>query len=566
MEFVTRFLTDPLRQYPEIAIFLTLGFGFWFGSLKFRTFSLGAVTSTLIAGLLIGQLNISVAPVAQSTFFLMFLFAVGYSVGPQFFRALKKDGLPQVAFALLVAGTGLLSAYAMGKILGFNPGLTAGLLSGAYTNSGTLGVATDYLGQIGLSTDNAKAMASLTAIAYAVTYPFGTAGAAWFLATLAPKLLKVDLANASKELESKLGVSNTEPGVTSAYRPVIARAYLVENGGLAGRKLSDLAATLRLTDAFVIRFRQNGTIIEAQNGTRIQNGATVVIAGTLKGVLAAGQNLGPEVDDAELLGFPAEQLDVVITRDEAANRTIKQLQDAELAHDGRKVFLSKLTRNGQEIKPNPDLRLQRHDVLTLVGTRTEIEEAARFVGYADRATPQSDIAFMSVAVVIGALLGAVTIHVGGIPLSLSTSVGTLMAGLVCGYLRSTYRTFGQIPEPALWIFNNVGLNGFIAVVGLNAASGLIAGLKAYGLGLFLSGIVVSIIPLVVGVYSGKYIFKFHPVINLGACAGARSTTAALGALQEAAQSPLPAVGYTIPYAVGRIVLALFGVVIVLLMK
>src|SRR4029077_19140956 len=128
-------------------------------------------------------------------------------------------------------------------------------------------------------------------------------------------------------------------------------------------------------------------------------------------------------------------LDIVITKNDAANRTFKQLQDVELAQGARGVFLSKLTRNGQEGKPNPDLRLQRHDVLTLLGPRKEIEGAAKFLGYSDRATPQSDTAFMSVAVVIGALIGAITIHVGGIPLSLSTSVCTLLAGLVCGNLR-----------------------------------------------------------------------------------------------------------------------------------
>src|SRR4029077_13928496 len=364
------------------------------------------------------------------------------------------------------------------------------------TNSGTLGVPTGYFSQIGLTTENAKAMASLAAIAYAVTYPFGTAGAAWFLATFAPKkILKVDLATASTELESTMGVHATEPGVGSAYRAITARAYRVENGALTGGNTGDFALTLGLTDAFVMRLRQGGTIVDANNGTRVQSGATVVIAGPLQAVLAAGKTVGPEVDDAELLSIPTEQLDIVITKNNAANRTFKQLQDVELAQGGRGVFLSKLTRNGQVVKPNPDLRLQRHDVLTLLGPREQIEGAAKFLGYADRATPKSDVAFMSVAVVIGALVGAITIHFRGIPLSLSTSVGTLLAGLICGNLRSTYRTFGRIPDPALWVFNNVGLNGFIAVVGLNAAAGLIAGLKAYGLGLFLSGMVVSLVPL-----------------------------------------------------------------------
>ena len=152
------------------------------------------------------------------------------------------------------------------------------------------------------------------------------------------------------------------------------------------------------------------------------------------------------------------------------------------------------------------------------------------------------------------------------PLSLSPSVGALLAGIVFGYVRSLYRTFGRIPEPALWAFNNVGLNGFIAVVGLNAGAGLIAGLKTYGIGLFTAGIFVCLVPLVVALYAGKYIFKFHPAILLGACAGARSATASIGAVQEAAQSTVPVIGYTIPYAVSRIVFAIMGIAMLLVMK
>jgi len=252
------FLFDTIRQYPEIAIFITLAIGFWFGSLKLGSFSLGAVASTLLAGLLVRQIHVPIAHVVESTFFTMFLFAVGYGVGPQFFRAMKKDGLPQVAFTLLVCLSGLVCAYALGKMLGFNPGLTAGLLAGGYTNSGTLGVATNYLKQLGLPADQAAAMASLTAIAYAVTYPFGAAGAAWFLSWLGPRILRVDLAESCKEYERTIGAGATEPGIGSAYRAVDARTYRVENDSLVGRKARDIAATLGTTEAFVVRVRQDG--------------------------------------------------------------------------------------------------------------------------------------------------------------------------------------------------------------------------------------------------------------------------------------------------------------------
>jgi putative transport protein len=158
-----------------------------------------------------------------------------------------------------------------------------------------------------------------------------------------------------------------------------------------------------------------------------------------------------------------------------------------------------------------------------------------------------------------------TIHLGGIPLSLSTSGGALIAGLVCGWLRSVNRTFGRVPAPALWVFNNIGLNIFIAVVGIGAGPKFVAGLQTQGLSLFVAGLVVTTIPLVLGVLAGKYLFRMKPPIILGACAGARTTTAALGAIEQEARSSVPALGYTVTYAVGNTLLTIWGVVIVLLM-
>jgi putative transport protein len=195
-----------------------------------------------------------------------------------------------------------------------------------------------------------------------------------------------------------------------------------------------------------------------------------------------------------------------------------------------------------------------------------VERAAEAIGYADRPTEATDIVIMGLGIAIGAAIGAITIRLGAIPLSLSTSGGALVAGLICGWLRSVNRTFGRIPAPALWIFNNVGLNTFIAVVGIGAGPGFIAGLKANGLALLLAGVVVTVLPFVIGLLVGKFIFKMNPALLLGACAGARTTTAALGAIEEVAQSKVPAMGYTVTYAVGNILLTTWGLVIVLMMS
>jgi putative transport protein len=557
-----QYLLQTLCEYPEITIFLTLALGFWFGSTKVGGF-IGTVASTLIAGLLIGQLNIQIPPIVASTFFTIFLFAVGYGSGPQFVPALKSDGLPQVAFTLIVCAASFGTAYAAAKIMGYDAGVAAGLLAGGTTNSGTLGVASANLGQLGLDAQHTQSMASLLAVAYAVTYPFGTVGAAWFLSSLAPKLLGIDLKAACRDYEARMARQGAAGG-DLAYRAIISRTYRLEKTALAGRTAN--AVNEALKGAVVTRIREDGVIREPDAQTPIGRGATLAIAGPAPAVIAAEGTLGLEVEDRELLSYPAEQLDIVVTHKDVVGRTLQEFEQRELASYGRPLFLLAITRGGHAVTPGADFKVERWDVLSVRGPRQHVDDLAKSIGFADRPTKTSDIAYMAAGIVIGSLVGAITLHVGGIPLSLSPSVGALVAGIVFGYVRSRRRTFGQIPEPALWAFNNVGLNGFIAVVGLNAGAGLITGLKSYGIGLFTAGIFVCLVPAIVAVYVGRYVFKFDPAILFGASAGARSATASIGAVQEAAQSTVPVIGYTVPYAVSRIVMAIAGLAMLLVMK
>src|SRR6185295_474174 len=216
--------------------------------------------------------------------------------------------------------------------------------------------------------------------------------------------------------------------------------------------------------------------------------------------------------------------------------TVRQLADADMKDMGRGVFVRKITRAGQEMPMTWGTTIHRGDALTLVGSKTDVERVAKHFGYADRVTDRTDMLFMGLGITLGAIIGAITLRIGGVPIGLSTSGGALVAGLICGWLRSVNPTFGRIPGPALWVFNNVGLNTFIAVVGITAGPGFVAGLQANGIGLFVSGIVVTTVPFIIMIYAGKYLFKMHPAIVLGACAGGRTTTAALGAIEEAAQS------------------------------
>jgi len=558
-------LVGTIRTYPEISIFLTLAIGFWVGKLKFRSFSLGVVTSTLLAGVLIGQLHITISPNVKSTFFLMFLFAVGYSVGPQFFRGLRGDGIQQVIFAVFVCVCCLLTAVVMGKLLHYGIGLTAGLLSGACTISAVIGVATDNINQLSLPADQKKSLIDLIPIAYAVTYIYGTAGSAWFLSSVAPKLLGFDLREECKKYEAEMGKTEAQDSLQSAYRELGVRAYRLTNKNSVGRRVRDLEAMLGERTC-VERIRTSTGIIEAEPEVLLNEGEVVAVAGRVRVLVAKSDAIGPEVDDKELMDIKGEPLDVVMTNKAVVGMTIGQIANLELGQMGRGVFLRKVVRGGQEMPVTPGLKIERGDALTIVGATRDVARAAKYLGYVDRPTEMTDMVFMGLGITLGAIIGAITIKIHGIPIGLSTSGGALIAGLVCGWLRSVNRTFGRIPGPALWVFNNVGLNTFIAIVGIGAGPNFVSGIKANGLGLLLSGIVITTVPFILSMYFGKYVLKMKPPILLGACAGARTTTAALGALEEAAGSNVPALGYTITYAIGNTLLTIWGVVIVMLMK
>jgi putative transport protein len=564
-----QWLIEQFQSYPELAIFLTLALGYWVGGLKIGTFTLGAVTGTLLVGVVVGQLDITISPHVKSVFFIMFLFAVGYGVGPQFVRGLKSDGLPQVLFAVLQCIATLVTVYVVAKMLGMNAGMAAGLLSGSQTISAVLGVAGDAINRLGISPEEKKRMIDVMPVAYAVTYIFGTAGSAWVLASLGPKILRVDLAAECKKLEATMGAGQeSEAGVASAARRFDVRAFRVTNERLANKTVAEFeaAALAQELRVFIERIRHDGQIVVAEPNTVVRLGDTVAVLARVELFVEKKGSIGEEVSDRELLDFPAEVLDIVITNKAIAGKTLKELAESEIGRiTARGVFLRKLTRAGQEMPFTPGTVIDRGDVLQVVGPKRSIDRAAKELGYADRQTSTTDMVFVGAGIVLGGLVGALAINIGGVPLSLSTSGGSLIAGLIFGWLRSVHRTFGRVPEPALWFMNSVGLNAFIAVVGISSGPAFVLGLQKAGLALFAAGIVTTTIPLVIGVLLGKYVFKFHPAITLGAAAGARTTTAALGLIQDAAKSKTPALGYTVTYAVGNVLLITWGLVIVMLM-
>ena len=554
------------RDNPAIPLFLTIGLGFFIGRLKFKGFSLGTVTSVLLVGVIIGQMDIDIPGPIKSVFFLLFLFAIGYSVGPQFFRSLKGDGLKQVLFAFCECLLVLLCTWGACKVVGYNVGETLGVFAGSQTISAAIGAGMDTMKSLKATPEQIKQWSDIIPVTYAVTYIFGTIGSAWLLSWLGPKMLggidKVKADTKALEKEMNSGSLNLDPGFINANRPVAFRAYKVTSNHFnTPQSVTDLEKYLmdQGKRLFVERVRQNGEIVEVSPNLTISKGDEIVLSGRREYIIGDEQWIGQEVNDAELLNFPAEQIDVMITAKTVAGMTVEQLRSQKFMYG---ITIKSIDRSNVSIPVYAKTELHAGDKLTIVGLEREVDEASKKLGYADHPTTATDMIIVGFGIVIGCLVGVLAIHIGGIPISLSTSGGALISGLVFGWLRSRHPSFGQIPKPALWVFNNVGLNMFIAVIGITSGPTFVSGLKEVGWPVLVVGIVATSLPLILSLILGAKVFKFRPAINLGCCAGGRTTTAALGAVQDAIGSSVPAMGYTITYAIGNTLLILMGVAIV----
>jgi putative transport protein len=448
-----------------------------------------------------------------------------------------------------------------------------------------MGLSTDAINRLGMAADQTKAMLDSMPVAYAVTYMFGTVGSALVIALLGPVLLRIDLPKACKEYEERQGGGAKEfGGAGSAWHRWVVRAFEVQQGGVAdGLRAVEAEAMIPDARVFVLRVRRkDGTVEEATADTVLHAGDIVAVAGAYEvmvRVLGSGAKLaavsggstspvvsGPkEVDDRELLNMPIEGVDLYVTNKAVDGKTLAELAELPSA---RGVFLRKITRGAvaTSIPILPNTKIYRGDILNVVGRTQDTAAVTKAVGVPDKQTDVADVAFIGAFIVIGALFGALVLNVGGVPITLSTAGGALIAGLVAGWFRSVRPTFGRIPSPTVWFMNSVGLNIFIAIVGISAGPGFVNGLKTQGIGLFLWGALATSVPLIIGMFVAKYIFRFHDALTLGIVSGARTTTASLGLVCDLGKSQVPALGYTVTYAVGNTFLTIWGMVLIIILS
>ena len=545
---------------PEIFLLLAIAIGTILGQVRIRGFALGTTACTLIVAVLIGQLGTFTFPsILRIILFSLFVFTIGYRSGPEFFASLSLRTLAQVALALVLGGTGLVLILGFAYIFALDPGTASGLAAGALTQSSVIGTASGALAQLGLTQDVLRQQEANIAAGYAVTYVLGYILTLIFVPFVAPRLMRIDLKKEAAKLEAELAGGTPPKTENLHYRKFQARAYRV--AAAAGRTVKAIEDEIGRRTV-VERIVRNGADVQPQVDTVLEAGDDIVIAGPTAALVAAKPVIGTEIDADEILrAVPGNVIDVLVDSRELHGRSVKEVAE-RVGDNARGVFLRNLTRMGREVPLSPETRIYVGDVMTLVGSTRNIERAAGQVGRILRSSDRTDIAFLAVGIAAGLLAGLLSVKVGSIPLTLGGGGGALIAGLICGWLRSRRPTMGAMPPAAQQTLSDLGLGGFIAAIGLANGHAAWVAIQEHGLLLVGMGLVVTLVPLTVATLFAHHVLRMNPVITCGALAGAMTVDAAVTGCCEIAESQTPVLGVAVPYAVGNVVLTVLGPIIV----
>jgi putative transport protein len=552
-----------LHQFPVLCLFLSILLGTIIGRFHFKGVGFGSVVGTLIAGIVIGILARPELPdLLRWSFFYLFLFSIGYAVGPQFFGSLRKEALPQIALAVAVALSGLAAVVGVAAAFGLDEGLAVGVLSGALTQSAALGTGLSAIAELPISAESKATLVANAPLADAITYGFGDLGLILFLTWLGPRFMHADLKREAQELERQLAAGKTA-GDISPHAYYGLRAYRVENERIAGSTIASLEERYGDARMSVQRVQRGADVLDLHPTLRLERGDRLVLSARRGAFTAAARDIGPEIDDPALLSLLVRTAAVVVTTREVHGRSLGELAADPMA---RGVYLESVQRSTELIPREPWTVLARGDLLRIAGAPGDVERAGRYIGFVERDLSKTDLTFLAGGICAGILLGMLKLDAGGIALGLGTAGSILVIGLIGGWARSRYPVFGAIPEPAQRLLMDIGLIVFIAVVGLHAGPHAVEAYRASGgaffATIFVAGMIVTVVPLAVGTVVARYVLKLSPLMVLSGLAGAQTCTPGLTALREASQSHVASLGYTVPYAIGNILLTIWGPLVV----
>ncbi|MDA9432283.1 aspartate:alanine exchanger family transporter [Bradyrhizobium sp. CCBAU 51627] len=551
-----------LQQYPYLLLFFVVGLAVYIGRASVKGYGLGMVAGAIVVGAGISVwassygVKLELNNFAKSLFYYLFMYGVGLRVGPSFVNSLRGDGVKFLFLAVVSSVLGLTLVVLGARLFALPPGAAGGMLAGSQTMSAAIGSAEQAVTSgvvklpAGMKPEEATGMIALS---YGITYIWGTVGIILICKYL-PRWWGIDAKAAAKQYEQEFGVKDLEGGGLTGYRPFGLRAYRLENPATAGMSIAKFRA---LNPEYrIVNVGRNGELQGADADLVLQKGDIVALGGSTEHLTDKMGLIGPEVADARTLGIPMDQADILVTNKDMVGRTFESFRDTAIAGQ---LQVTKVERGGVQIPAGLKTKLERMDIVSVVGLKSAVNELGDMWGRIARTNTSTDLLTLSVGMIIGFLIGMVEFPAFGAKVGLGNAGGLLLSGVIVSSIVSRLRFFGNTPNAARNVLEDLGLVVFVAIVGVNAGAGLLAQLTgAVALKIFVVGFIACTIPPFIVWAIGFHVFKINPAVLMGGVAGARSHS---GPCREAAveiQSTVPWIGFPVGYAVSGILLTIFG--------
>jgi putative transport protein len=566
------FFFTYLSNNPFVFLFLALGLGYPLGWITIKGISLGTTAGTLVVGVVLAlaafaiyDLKIDAPGLVSDIFLMMFMYAIGMKVGPQFFSGLARGGLDFVVIGLIVVFSNFLIVVAGAKMLDMAPGYAAGIISGSYTVTAVIGVAQSAVSSgafkmpDGITADQVGAN---IAAGYAISYILSSVFIILLIKYL-PAMFGVNAVKSGKEAEVEFGGGGEGEALPSTagfsklgVMPMDIRAYKVEHEELVGKTVEELF--LKYPRAAVLKVVRGDEVIDGSDNPALQLGDVIGVRGRYAGLIEnSAKMVGAEVDEPRARDVEIEVADVIVGKSEHAGKSLQELGESI----GFGVNLKAMFRQGNELPHLPETIVEVGDVLRLVGSNFCVQHAATKLN--SKPIVESTVTetfYLAVSLLIGYVCGKLSVTLGGIPFALGTSAGCMLTGIMFAYFRTRNPAFGgPMSEGARSFLQDIGLSLFVAVLASSVGPKILSSfqgtvvIKIAGLGLL-----AALLPPFIAWLYGFYFRKMNPVLLAGACAGARNSTPAMKGISDEAQSDIPAIGYPVPYALTSMIVLILG--------
>jgi len=559
-----------LAANPYILLFAVVGGAVLLGKGTIKGYGLGMVASAIVVGASLSAwastygVKMGLDNFTKSFFYYLFMYGVGLRVGPSFINSLKGEGMKFTVLAVFCSILGLLGAVFFTKLWDLPAGAAGGILAGSMTMSAAIGSAEEAVrqGVFPLAAGQTfEDVSGMIALSYGLTYIWGTVGIILICKYL-PRWWGIDAKKAAREYELQHGVANVDDAVVTGYRPLALRAYKLTNPEVVGQSVRQFLQ--KHPQYKVVNVMRGGAAQAASDDLVFQQGDVIALGSRLETITENLGLIGPEVADEKALGVPLDQAEILVINKAIEGKELREFRTAD--YTGQ-LAVQRIERGGVPIPLSLDLKLQRFDVVFVAGLKSGVEKLGALMGKIARPSTATDLLTLSLGMILGFLIGAISFPIAGSKVGLGNAGGLLVSGVIVSSIASRLRFFGNTPNAARNILEDLGLVVFIAIVGINSGAGLLSQLTGtVALYIFLAGFFVTTIPPILVWVIGYHFMKINPAVLMGGVAGARSHS---GPAREAAKevgSSVPWIGFPVGYAVSGVLLTVFGYVAMVMTK